>query len=124
MRKYTIIIALIAIFVFGSVILHAESINIKVSNIYRYNWGPAPVHFDAEGWGTGHTVNLVKGNIANEPYPYVIWYGVLITNDYYEYTASQDDRSVNGDFYYSQNWETCTLPGAWEPIPDDPPAGN
>lgn len=104
--------------------MNAESINIQVSNIYRYNWGHAPVHFDADGWSTSDEVRLEKGNIANEPNAYVIWYGVLIVQDYYEYTAYQSDRSVDGDFYYSQSWEKCTLPGQWEPIPDDPPAGD
>ena len=119
-RKNTIIIALIAMFVLGTIVLHAESINLRVNNIYRYNYGPAPVHFDADGWSTGDEVRLVKTNIANEPNSYVTWYGVPIVQDVYYYTASQAERSVGGVFYYSQNWEICTLPGPVEPIPSTP----
>ena len=121
-RKNTIIITLMVILVLGTIVLHAEHIDIQVRNIYRYSYGHAPVHFYAEGWSTGDEVNLVKGDIANEPHSYVTWYGVQIVQDYYEYTASQAERSVDGDFYYSQNIEKCTLPRPVEPIPGPPPA--
>ena len=123
-RKNTIIIALIAIFVLGSVVLHAETIDVEIWNVYSRNWGHESVTFNAVGQGTGSTASRETGYLYNLTPPMVAFDGIGLVPDTYNYTAAQDTRSVTGEFHYQDGFLKCTLPGQWEPIPDNPPAGN
>ena len=125
-RKNTVIIALIAIFVFSTIILHAATVNIKVSNVYSRNWGHSPVTFNGSRIGGGHTISKNSGSVYNLPNPWVYWPNVLVYNNQSSYAcvAAQGTRSVSDTRHTSNyNW-FYTLPGPWEPIPDDPPAGD
>ena len=123
MRKSTIIIVLIAIFVLGSIILHA--VDIRVNNIYRYNWGTESVTFDGEERGAGtHEIHKASGSTSGFPDPFVCWYNETVYGSSYDCIAAQDDRSVSGVRWTMYSWWKFTLPGQWEPIPDDPPEGD
>ena len=123
-RKHTIIIALIAIFVLGTIILHADTVDIKVSNIYRYAWGDDPVSFFGHGSTGAHDIDLETGSTANYPNPWVYWDDVYCGESMYICTATQDNRWVGRSCFTLHPVWKFTLPGQWEPIPDDPPAGN
>ncbi len=123
-RKNTIIIVLIAIFVLGSVILHAETIDVEVWNVYSRNWGHESVTFRAVGQATGWVITRASGNVYNLTPPMVGWNGIGVSPQFYDYTATQNTRSVTGVFHYQDGLVKCTLPGQSEPIPNDPPAGN
>jgi len=119
-KKNTIIIALIAIFTLGSILLNADVVDIQVSNVYSRNYGHEPVEFVAEGYGN-HDFSKITGELHDLDDPWIYWENQPIFNSAYECEAKQDNRSVSGVRYSSQWLWYFRLPGRWEPIPDDPP---
>ena len=121
-RKNTVIIALIAIFALGSVVLQA-SITIEVSNVYSNAWSHEAVEVHLEGGYWWWSDNFDSGPLYNVP-PTYVFYGVFlpVQNALYEYTINQGSRTVSGTFYYHGQWGfSVTLPGHYEPRPNDPP---
>lgn len=123
MRRNIIIIGFIAIFILGTIILQAATVNIKVSNVYSRNWGSSPVTFNGSRIGGGHSISKNSGSVYNLSNPWVYWPNVGVYNNHstYSCTAAQSTRSVSDTRHTSNYYWNYILPGAWEPIPDDPP---
>ena len=127
MRRNTIIIALIAIFVLGSVILHADIIDIQVRNVYSHNWSHAPLEVITYELGSSTPYRThTTGNLYNLPSSTYTFENKYYDQGSYTYTATQGNRTVSGSFYLHGQWGVIlkSLPGPYEPIPNDPPAGD
>lgn len=121
MRKSIIIIAIIAIFVLGSVILHAGVYDLVINNVYSHNWSNSPVYVTlVSSYGTR---NISSGDLHNLPSSTYTFENEHLNEGYYLFTASQDSRSISGSFYLHGQWGVVlgTLPGPYEPIPNNPP---
>lgn len=121
MRKNTIIIAIIAIFVLGSVILHAGVYDLEINNVYSHNWSHAPVYVTLVS--IHGTTYLDSGTLTNLPSSTYTFENEHLDECYYTFTAHQEDRTISGSFSLHGQWGVVlgTLPGPYEPIPKDPP---
>ena len=119
-KKNTIIIALIAIFVLGSITLNAL-LRVEVWNVYSRSWGHDHVTWEATSQFSGYEVSRVWYYPNNLTPAMVAWNGIALGPGDHDYEAAQDTRSVTGEVHQSETLLKITLPGQWEPIPNNPP---
>ena len=123
-RKNTVIIAIIAIFVLGSVILHADIIDIQVRNVYSHVWSHAPLEVITYELGSSTPYRThTTGNLNNLPSSTYTFEDLYYDQGGYDYTVTQGNRTVSGQFWLWGQWGVIlkSLPGPYEPIPRDPP---
>jgi hypothetical protein len=120
-RKNTIIVAFMAIFVLCIAILHADLMDVEVSNVYSYGWSNQAVIVEIRDWANQTWTILNSGPMFEQPITYT-FHDVYIIPGGYHYYAHQGDREVSGPFSYHGQWGiSIRLPGPYEPRPDDPP---
>ena len=123
MRKNTVIIAIIAIIVLGSVILHADIIEIQVRNVYSHGWSNEPVEVIAYQSGSSNPYRTyTTGNLYNLPISTITFGSSYYPQGYYTFTATQGNRFVSASIcLIGQGVVILTLPGPYEPIPKNIP---
>jgi len=119
-NKNTIIIMLLVILVFSSISLNAL-LRVEVWNVYSRSWGHDSVTFEAISQQNGYSVNRSSGSVYNLTPAMVYWNGIALGAGNHDYTVEQDTRGVTGVVNGYDTLLKVTLPGQWEPIPDDPP---